>query len=348
MTEEAAPLKDLTLELFSSRNRVANEDWLAADISWELLKAIGADHETQTDQLSDTAALYARTMQRFHKVHSVRWRVKSPEHLMQKIVRKRAEKNERYADISIDNYFEVVSDLVGLRALHLFKEDCFEIDTPMRKSWKLAETPVAYIRGGDQGPHTERLAAAQFDVKVHKAGYRSVHYVVETRPLSRTVYTEVQVRTIFEEGWSEIDHTVRYPNFSDNQLVGYFLAIFNRMSGSADEMGAFVKELIGAFAASEAELTRALEEKRATLDAMEETMQQLEALKQEDAASKDLIGSLRAETSKLKRSQEKVEKNVHTQFGLDPKTAEMLRELEKPNRLLAEYMKVVKSSRLEP
>ena len=82
MTEEAAPLNDLTLELFSSRNRVANEDWLAADISWELLKAIGADHETQTDQLSDTAALYARTMQRFHKVHSVRWRVKSPEHLM--------------------------------------------------------------------------------------------------------------------------------------------------------------------------------------------------------------------------------------------------------------------------
>ncbi|HHQ4619896.1 TPA: hypothetical protein ACSP2N_003953, partial [Aeromonas veronii] len=47
----------------------------------------------------------------------------------------------------------------------------------------------------------------------------------------------------FEEGWSEIDHVVRYPNFSNNQHVSNFLQIFNRLSGSADEMGSFAKQL---------------------------------------------------------------------------------------------------------
>jgi hypothetical protein len=54
---------------------------------------------------------------------------------------------------------------------------------------------------------------------------------------------ELQVRTIFEEAWSEIDHRVRYPRVSDEELLEQFLAIFSRLAGSADEMGTFIKQL---------------------------------------------------------------------------------------------------------
>ena len=43
--------------------------------------------------------------------------------------------------------------------------------------------------------------------------YTSVHYVIE--PNSRTKSTgEIQVRTLAEEIWGEVDHTINYPKKS--------------------------------------------------------------------------------------------------------------------------------------
>jgi len=41
--------------------------------------------------------------------------------------------------------------------------------------------------------------------------YTSVHYVVEAN--TKTRYTcEIQVRTLMEELWGEVDHTINYPH----------------------------------------------------------------------------------------------------------------------------------------
>lgn len=45
------------------------------------------------------------------------------------------------------------------------------------------------------------------------------------------------LRTIFEEAWSEIDYTVRYPRQSEDPSLQVFLGVFNRVAGLADEMG---------------------------------------------------------------------------------------------------------------
>lgn len=291
-----------SLESFLTKARIESDVWERANIEWEKLQQIAADHETQIDQLGETAALFARVIQKFDKVHSVRWRVKDAEHLMEKIVRKRANSVGKYLAIDEHNYFEVITDLVGIRALHLFKDECFEIDEALRKVWPPTETPIAYIREGDHSEFTARLRDNGFEIKSHPAGYRSVHYVVASQPLTRRVFAEVQVRTIFEEGWSEIDHTVRYPNFSDNELVGYFLAIFNRMAGSADEMGGFVRGLTGTLEALGAELALAKDEKQKTVRDMERALSQLEAVKQQDAVSQTHISTLKAEIAKLKNA----------------------------------------------
>ncbi|WP_051566867.1 RelA/SpoT domain-containing protein [Herminiimonas sp. CN] len=153
---------------------------------------------------------------------------------------------QKYADISIDNYFEKVTDLIGVRVLHLFKNDCFAISKSIGDTFNLVETPVAFIRKGDSSELISKFKENTFEVKEHQEGYRSIHFVAESKPQKLTVVCEIQIRTIFEEGWSEIDHKVRYPNFSDNALIGGYLEIFNRLAGSADDMGGYVLSLADA------------------------------------------------------------------------------------------------------
>lgn len=43
----------------------------------------------------------------------------------------------------------------------------------------------------------------------------------------------------------EIDHIIRYPYYMDNKILNNYLAIFNRIVGSADEMGSFLQKLKG-------------------------------------------------------------------------------------------------------
>ena len=70
----------------------------------------------------------------------------------------------------------------------------------------------------------------------------------------------------------QIDHRVRYPNFSQSQLVAYFLTIFNRLAGSADEMGGFVRGLASTLQELESRAARANNEKQEALPAMEKTL----------------------------------------------------------------------------
>lgn len=292
---------NMELATFLDQNGIATEAWETTGLKWDELLLIAQDHDAQAEHLRDSAELFARVIQRFPTVHSVRWRVKDAEHLLAKIVRKRIEKNTKYKEISVGNYFEVVTDLVGLRALHLFKEDCFAIDLNIRDKWALTEPATAYVREGDPQDLTDRFRACRFEVKNHPAGYRSVHYVCKTQPLQRAVFTEIQVRTIFEEGWSEIDHRVRYPNFSQDKLVGYFLTIFNRLAGSADEMGTFVQGLTAALRSYDDGLLEANRQKEQALKAMDSMFDDLEALKKQDADTNRTLTALQQEISKLRK-----------------------------------------------
>ncbi len=237
-------LADLTLPVFLDQNRISEKTWNDSKFDFADLVAIGLDHESRLEQLGDFAEYLARSLRRIPATHSVRLRVKDSINLLVKLVRKRAESNEKYSDISLGNYFTVVGDLIGLRILHLYKHQFAEIDEALQSySWTRTEEPIAYIRDGDQEELQMEYSNAGFDVRPHKAGYRSVHYGFSSETAGRTTRFELQVRTIFEEGWSEIDHDVKYPNFSDDDSVAYVLQILNRLAGSADELGSFIGSL---------------------------------------------------------------------------------------------------------
>ncbi|MEC6798493.1 hypothetical protein VXS03_15665 [Photobacterium sp. S4TG1] len=235
----------LTEDEFLHQNRISQQQWQASQVSWPTLKAIGLRHEQRTPALNVTAESYARIIQQCSHVHSVRWRVKNPQHLMEKIVRKTqphsATFKAKYLGIDQYNYDAIVTDLIGVRALHLFKDDGLAIHDYLMSQWQYEEPPVYYVRSGDD--EVSAALPADITVKIHPAGYRSLHYVFGSESQQQHIFTEVQVRTIFEEAWTEIDHKIRYPNFSTNAEICSFLLIFNRLVGSADEMGSFVKQL---------------------------------------------------------------------------------------------------------
>jgi len=210
-------------------------------IDWSELEKIFEHHSEQKAFLEDQGLAVAETIRKSSKaVHSVNFRAKDPIHLIAKILRKTVKNPERI--INLDSYTDEITDLIGVRVLHLFKEDWREIHNCVNARWDLKEKPIVYYREGDILADYEK-EQDQFSYSKHEKGYRSVHYLINFQPTKAKVTLEIQVRTLFEEAWSEIDHLVRYPTTNSHPLLTPYLNLFNRLAGSADEMGSFVKKL---------------------------------------------------------------------------------------------------------
>jgi ppGpp synthetase/RelA/SpoT-type nucleotidyltranferase len=289
-----------SLENFLKSQNISQKMWDDSQADWEMLKEIGEDHDARSESLRAKASYFASAFQSIPGVHSVRWRIKDTDNLLAKIIRKKADQSEKYKSISPENYHTIVADLIGVRILHLFKHDYEIIDKSIREEWELNETPIHYIREGDTLP--QDFKKELFEEKPHPEGYRSIHYVLKTLPTIRLCLAEVQVRTIFEEGWSEIDHKIRYPNFSDNPLVNYFLTIFNRMAGSADEMGTFVKELSVAFTLNDIQTENLTKERDETLIKIDNLVTELADAKGVGKEYQETIKKLQSDIQQLKEN----------------------------------------------
>ncbi len=127
-------------------------------------------------------------------------------------------------------------------------------------TWPRHEEPIAYYREGDPNEILDTFRENGLTPEKHEAGYRSIHYLIETQPTKDTYIVELQIRTLIEEAWSEIDHLVKYPYGTSNPIISNFLDIFNRLAGSADEMGTFIMRLESSLAASR--LEKELSEKK--------------------------------------------------------------------------------------
>jgi ppGpp synthetase/RelA/SpoT-type nucleotidyltranferase len=287
---------------FLERNNISPEDFIKADIEWKDLLSIFSDFQDKRAQLEGFAEFVVKGIQAFDEVHSVRWRVKDPEHLLEKIIRKRCESNpsKKYLNISVENYTSIVTDLVGVRALHLFKDQAFDIHSKIKKMWAFSEKPVSYVREGDDSELLEQFRSTGITPKVHKAGYRSVHYVLKMKPNLSEFRIELQVRTIFEEGWSEIDHKVRYPNFSNNKQIETILKIFNRLAGSADELGAFIRGLSLELDRFDGQINQAAVERDDALEKMQLALNELAAAQQKNGEGTEKVKEVQNELDRFK------------------------------------------------
>lgn len=272
---------------FMNRYNISKETWEKSGLNWDSLLSIYTNHCKELHSLSATASYVSQQLQAVPAVHSVRHRVKDPEHLVEKIIRKMAEGRE--TPITPENYSEEVTDLIGIRALHLFKENWKDIHQFISQEWDLHEDPIANIRRGDSEDMIESFKNEGLRIREHKFGYRSVHYIIRSQPSRRICLAEVQVRTIFEEGWSEIDHTVRYPYFQKDAIISGLSANLNRLAGGADELGSFIRSMLEELRGRK-EITERKEAEAA--EAMEELRREISTLKVDRQESERLVSAL--------------------------------------------------------
>ena len=142
-------------------------------------------------------------------VHSIKSRIKAPSHLSEKIDRKGKE-------ICPANLFDKVTDLAGIRILHLRSDQISSIHSLIKEQVEegeliLHEEPKAYT----WDPEAKTLfASLGINTEVKESFYTSVHYVVRANTKPNALSCEIQVRTLFEEVWGEMDHLINYPEKS--------------------------------------------------------------------------------------------------------------------------------------
>ncbi|MBW2003640.1 MAG: GTP pyrophosphokinase [Deltaproteobacteria bacterium] len=227
---------------FLEKYGIDENDLTKAGLDWDELMSIKEDHLNSRDRLAAAAGYVAERLNTIGQVHTIKTRIKDPDHLIEKIIRKKREGSTMTIDLK--TYSRMITDLVGVRALHLFKEDWHVIHDFIVHTWDLQKRPVANICEGDHEEFINRYKEKGCMIHRHPFGYRSVHYLVVFSPSrSESTMVEIQVRTILEEAWSEIDHLIRYPYGNGKKVLSPYLLFLNRLLGNADEMGSFIKLL---------------------------------------------------------------------------------------------------------
>lgn len=244
---------------FLSTYNMTEQDLEQAQIAWDDLEQIVSEYKKIEELLrgigKDFVNDYLYDIDKAG-IHSYRYRTKESGHLMEKIIRKKKENPEKFAGLDHTNYYKYMTDLIGIRVFFLYREDWIHFHRYITQMFEnnpdiyvddriadfdedsshyyIAERPKVYKRPGDS-----RIYDAN-EIEIKSDGiYRSLHYIIKYKGY----YVEIQGRTLFEEGWGEIDHDIVYPYYKDDEMLKDFSKLLNRLSGMADEMSSYFRRM---------------------------------------------------------------------------------------------------------
>ncbi|NVM20257.1 MAG: RelA/SpoT domain-containing protein [Desulfobacterales bacterium] len=166
-------------------------------------------------------------------IHSIKTRIKANDRIEDKINRKSDEADP----ITKKNVFERITDFAGIRVMHLYQQQFTKIhecinEQLSRRDWVLFENPKAYTWDPES---KEFFESYNLEVQLKESFYTSIHYVVKPRKDSE-VTCEIQVRTLFEEIWGEIDHTINYPHSTTSLSCQEQLRVLARLVGAGSRL----------------------------------------------------------------------------------------------------------------
>ena len=160
-------------------------------------------------------------------------RVKDPDHLRKKLIRKAAEGNV----IDASNLFDQITDLAGIRIIHLHTEQMREIHAAIlgiidEYQLSLVEPPTANCWDVE---YEKLYAEFGIETRTRETMYTTVHYVLQANQRTK-VTCEVQVRTLMDEVWGEVSHHVNYPNESPSKACQDQLKVLARLTSGCTRL----------------------------------------------------------------------------------------------------------------
>lgn len=244
---------------FLAEYNLSESDLLAANVTWDELALIAEEYKSLEGTMRDLGKSFIDEFLydiETAGIHSYRYRTKDTWHLLEKVIRKKKENPKKFGALDHTNFYKYVTDLIGIRVFFLYREDWiyfhnyithrFENDPNQYihdrlndfdedpDHYYIAERPKAYKRTGDSKIYNSK------EIDIITTGiYRSLHYTIKYKGY----YVEIQGRTLFEEGWSEIDHDIVYKEAEDDEMLQDYSKLLNRLSGLADEMSSYFRRL---------------------------------------------------------------------------------------------------------
>ena len=238
-------------QYFKNSKDLSKSELIAARITAKELMEIYFDYLKSVKELEAEGTYLSNRLQFCDDINSVRWRTKDPIHLLTKIVRKRKEAIEKgsttseYLFIDVNNYKQVITDLVGLRAIYLFKFQWRLVDSYICNNFKVSsqeEITIYHAPEDDltfyyQNGFEKKIGDNSFKyIQLKKdSKYRSTHYIVEAN-FPHNFKIEIQIRSILDEAWGEIDHYIRYPDHQDDEDLKRKMTILNGAINGCEEL----------------------------------------------------------------------------------------------------------------
>nr|WP_321400414.1 GTP pyrophosphokinase [uncultured Desulfobacter sp.] len=151
-------------------------------------------------------------------IHTILYRIKDESRLIEKIDQENNNSGSGIEPITQNNFHERIGDIIGIRIICLRLSDIVKVEEYLE--FLVEEKILKFIQNPDYKrsfvlPISLGKTAPQ-NINLQYSGYSSIHYQVklgEGSDASETlkkIQIELQLRTILEEAWGEIDHKYRY------------------------------------------------------------------------------------------------------------------------------------------
>jgi len=151
-------------------------------------------------------------------IHTILYRIKGESRLIEKIEQENDGSESDKALVTHKNFHERIGDLIGIRIICLRLADLVNVEAYLK--FLVEEKILQFIQDPDYKrsfvlPIDPGKEAPQ-DINLQYSGYSSIHYQIRLGENSdageefKKIQIELQLRTILEEAWGEIDHKYRY------------------------------------------------------------------------------------------------------------------------------------------
>ena len=172
-------------------------------------------------------------------IQFIKYRIKDEDSLRAKLERLTlsAENEEINEPVSESNLFDRVSDLAGVRIIHLHTDQLKIIHSLIleileEQQYTISDLPTAYYWDVEYKELFENIG---LKAKLRGSMYTTVHYDIIANQRTK-IKCELQVRSLVDEVWGEVSHRINYPTQSPSTTCQDQLKVLARLTSGCGRL----------------------------------------------------------------------------------------------------------------